>query len=185
MKLPKLGKVHIIIATLVVAAAGAGLFFSGLIGGAPEKVHKVSPTPVALGEPSFVVNLADTNDEKYAKISVALELAPMTPEELALFTGAGGGGHGGGATVPPGATAVSTYPKFRDAVIDVTSRFRAAELQTPEGKRDLKKALLVRFEQIAEQDAAAAGKTPEGEVHNPTHAPFHVMNVYLQELAVQ
>lgn len=171
-----------IIIVIVLAAVGGGLFASGIVGGGkshgPVKKHVIEP--VALAEP-FTVNLADTDSDRHAVVNIALQLEPMDDEHWATFTGANAGGHGGGGA-PPGPAMVSTYPKFYDAVVTVTSRFKADELKSAHGKDELRTALLARFAEIAEKDAAdyKAGAKTEGHVH----PPFHVMDVYFTKYII-
>lgn len=170
-----------LIIVIVLAAVGAGLFASGIVGGKPDgPVKKHVIEPITLAEP-FTVNLADTDSDRHAVVNVALQLEPMDDEHWATFTGANAGGHGGGGE-PPGPAMVATYPKFYDAVVSVTSRFTATELKTPRGKDELRTALLAKFAEIAEQDAAAykAGAKTEGHVH----PPFHVLDVYFTKYII-
>lgn len=172
-----------IILAVVLAAAGAGLFFSGIVGGkeGPTKKHAIEP--IALAEP-FVVNLADADRERYLAFNVALKLEPMDDEHWAAFSGAGGGGHGGGGEAP-GPPKVASYPKFYDAVISVASTFRANQLRSEEGQAKLKEALLERFHEIAEVDAAEA-KASAG-YDDPAHVgpPYHVMDVHFTKYVIQ
>lgn len=75
-----------IILVIVLAAAGAGLFASGMIGGKPEgptKKHAVEP--IALAEP-FVVNLADADATRLLAFNVAVQLEPMDDIHWAAFS---------------------------------------------------------------------------------------------------
>lgn len=171
-----------LIIVAVVAAAAAGLYFSGMIGSkdsGPVKKHVVEPVPLAQ---DFTVNLADAGGGRYAAMTVAVQLAPMDEEEWLAYTGANAGGHGG-ATEAPGPAMVATYPKFDDAVVTVTSTFTAEELLKPDGKVALKRALLSKFDEIAEMDADEykAGAKVEGHVG----PPFHVQDVYLTRYIIK
>lgn len=172
-----------IILAVVLAAAGAGLFFSGMVGGkeeGPVKKHVIEP--IALTGP-FTVNLADTDSNRFLAYNVAVQLEPMDDVHWAAFSGAGGGGHGGGGEAP-GPAKVAVYPKFYDAVTTIPSTFKADELKTPEGKARLKEALLDRFHEIAEIDAAEA-KAGAG-ADDPAHVgpPYHVQDVYFTKYVV-
>ena len=170
-----------LIIVAVLGALAAGLFFSGIIGGGsegPVKKHVIEPVNLA-GD--FTVNLADEGD-RYAALNVAVELEPMDDEHWASFSGANAGGHGGSGEAP-GPIAVATYPKFADAVVSVTSTFTADTLLKPEGKAELKRALLSKFAEIAEKDAEAykAGASTEGHVG----PPFHVQDVYFTKYIIK
>ncbi len=171
-----------LIIVAVLAALVAGLFFSGILGGGgekgPVKKHVIEPVSLA-GD--FTVNLADGED-RFAALNIALELEPMDEEHWATYSGANAGGHGGGGEAP-GPIAVATYPKFADAVVSVTSTFKAETLLQPEGKAELKRALLTKFAEIAEKDAEAykAGVHTEGHVS----PPFHVQDVYFTKYIIK
>lgn len=168
-----------IIIVLVLAAAGAGLYVSGMVGGGePEAKAKHTVEPVPLAQ-DFTVNLKDTDSDHFAVLAVALQLEPMDQEHFDSFTGANAGGHGGGGE-PPGPAKLATYPKFHDAIVAVTSTYSASELKTPEGKQQLKESLLTRFAEIAEQDSS------EYKSADPHHVgpPYHVMDVYFPKFLV-
>jgi flagellar basal body-associated protein FliL len=171
-----------VIIVIVLAAAGAGLFLSGVVGGgkdtAPKDKHTIEPIPLAQ---DFTVNLRDTDVDRFAVINVALQLEPMDDKHYGAFMGLGGGGHGAPAAAP-GPPKVAGYPKFADAVIAVTSTFSASELNTPDGKERLKDALRTRFAEIAERDAAEYGAAAEDYHH--VGPPFHVMDVYFTKYLV-
>jgi flagellar basal body-associated protein FliL len=172
-------KLPIIIA-IVIAAVGAGLFASGMVPGktdGPIKKHVVEP--VALAEP-FTVNLADTDGKHFAVINVALQLEPMGDDQWVAFNGETGG-HGGGGEAP-GPAKLATYPKFSDAVMNVTSGFTTRELNSKEGKLLLKEALLTRFAEIAEQDAADYKAGAEDGPH--AGPPYHVMDVFFTKYII-
>lgn len=169
-----------IILAVVLAAAGAGLFFSGIVGGdkGAAKKHVIEPIPMA--EP-FIVNLADGDKTALLSINIAIELEPMDDEHYAAFMG--GGGHGGGEA--PGPPKVATYPKFSDAVITEASQMTSNDLLTEDGKAQLKKRLLDRFHEIAERDAADLKRSAAAD--DPTHVgpPYHVYDVHFTKYAVQ
>ena len=167
----------------VVAAAGAGLYFSGMVGSkdsGPVKKHVLEPVPLAQ---DYTVNLADPGARSYAVLKVALQLKPMPDAEWAAFTGANAGGHGG-AGEAPGPMKVSTYPKFDDAIVSITSTYTAKRLLEPEGKLELKRALLTEFDQIAEMDSDEykAGAKPDSDHVGP---PYHVQDVYFTKYIVK
>ena len=136
----------IAVALVVIMLAGAGVFMlkgQGGKKGAAEKAAK--PTAeVALGD--FVVNLADLGQVRYLKANVV----------LAVTGEAAGGGHGGEG---------GPSPAVRDAVIEVLSSKRFAELARPDGRVKLKKDLI-----------AAVNKRLEG---------CRAVNVYFNEFAMQ
>lgn len=178
-------KLPIIIA-VVLAAAGAGLFFSGMVGGKEShaKKHVVEPVMLTPPDGSFIVNLADADTNSYLLFNVALELEPMDDVHWAAFSGAGGGGHGGGGEAP-GPAKVSTYPKFHDAVLDVASRFTSGQLKTEDGKQELEKRLLARFHEIAEVDKNALKGSATAD--DPAHVgpPYHVLDVDFTKYVIQ
>jgi flagellar basal body-associated protein FliL len=174
-------KLPIIIA-LVAVAAIAGLYMSGMIGGTSNgvvKKHVVAPVP--LGQ-DFTVNLSDGSGADFAVVNVALQLEPMGEQEWSEWSGANAGGHGGSGEAP-GPMALASYPKFADAINATTSTFSAQQLKSPEGKLELKQALLQKFAEIAEQDAAdyKAGAREEGHVS----PPFHVMDVFFPKYVIK
>lgn len=175
-----------VILAVVLVAAGAGLFFSGTVGGTdgPVKKHAIEPIALAPPEGSFIVNLADTDQEAYLSFNVALKLEPMDDVHWAAFSGAGGGGHGGGGEAP-GPAKVATYPKFFDAVITVASTFKSSDLKTEQGKDRLKTALLDRFHEIEEVDSAEAKQSAGSD--DPAHVgpPYHVMQIDFTNYVVQ
>jgi flagellar basal body-associated protein FliL len=172
-------KLPIIIA-VVLAAAGAGLFFSGIVGGdkGAAKKHYVEPIPMA--EP-FIVNLADADKTALLSINIALELEPMDDEHWNAFMG--GGGHEGGEA--PGPLKVATYPKFSDAVISEASQMTSDFLETPDGKAELKKQLLKSFHQIAVRDEADLKRS--AAAGDPEHVgpPYYVYDVQFTKYAIQ
>lgn len=117
----------VIILVLAVVALLAGLGIIVLKSKKSSEPAKVPTSEMKLGE--FIVNLADTNEIRYLKTNIVLEVEGAKP------AGGGHGGHGGGGD--------ATDPRVRDAIIQVMSSKRFTELQSPEGKEKLK-------EQIAE-----------------------------------
>jgi len=115
--------IAIIIGVLVIALlAGIGVFVLRPAG--PKDKHEKEPTStIALGE--FVVNLADIGQVRYLKTDVVLEVAGRLPDA--------GGGHDEGG---------STNAELRDAVIEVLSSKRFADLVKPGSKELLKKDII-------------------------------------------
>lgn len=172
----------IIIGVAVLAAAVGGLFMTGMIGGEKVDNTKVTPETIKLSE-SFVVNLADTDEAHLAKLGVAVQLEPMKTLDHDAFSGANaGGGHGGGGDVKTGPIRVAEDPELRDAVLDTVGRFTAAELLSPEGKEQLKKDLLKRFDAVAARHPVAHGKDAHHDMAAP---PYHVADVFFYEYVVQ
>lgn len=175
-------KLPIIIA-LVLAAAGAGLFLSGLVGDSgPKKKYVVEPISLTPPDGSFVVNLADTDATALLSINVAVELEPMDEEHWLAFSG-GDGGHG--AKDAPGPLKVATYPKFHDAVLTVASSFPSSTLLTEDGKNQFKKRLLTRFDEIAERDTADFKVSANSGDSAHVGPPYHVLDVQFTKYAIQ
>ena len=178
-------KLPIIIA-VVLAAAGAGLFFSGIVGGhsGPAKKHVVEPITLTPDSGQFVINLSDADASWILALNVAVELEPMDEEHWAAFSGGDGGGHGG-AKEAPGPLKVATYPKFYDAILTEASQMESDFLKTEHGKAELKKRLLDRFNEIAVTDEAALKSSAEAD--DPTHLgpPYHVSDIQFTKYAVQ
>lgn len=171
-----------IIVVIVAAAAVAGLFMSGMIGGSSDgvlKKHVIAPVPL---EQDFTVNLKGGSGADFAVINVALQLEPMGEEQWAAWSGAGAGGHGGGGEAP-GPLELAKYPKFSDAINATVATFSAQELKSPEGKLDLKEAMLTKFAEIAEQDAA--DYKPAAQVEGSVTPPFHVMDVFFPKYVIK
>lgn len=144
-KLPLL----IIVAALVLMLLGTCVFVCKPKG-ASKNGHKEPAEPavsVALGD--FVVNLADQTQVRYLKTNVVLEVQG--------HVAAKSGGHGGGDSAPD--------PKVRDAVIQVLSSRRMADLAGSEGKESLKKDII----------SAVNKRLHEGKV----------VEVYFNEFAMQ
>lgn len=119
-----LGKIVIIIAlALMLVLAGLGII---VMKGKKHGKHDKPPTSqMQLGE--FIVNLADSNQIRYLKTNIVLEV------EGEVAAGGGGHGEGGGA---------SSDPRVRDAVIEVLSSKHFAQLVDPKGKDELKKEVI-------------------------------------------
>jgi len=173
-----------IILVVVALAAAAGLYASGMVGGkaeGPAKKHVVEP--IALAD-DFTINLADSGQTAMLAMNVGVQLEPMDEAHWVAFSGEGGGGHGGGGEAP-GPLKVSTYPKFRDAVIGVASTFTAEQLSSGEGKADFKRALLEKFGEIAETDEAELKASASAEDTAHVGPPYDVIDVYFTKFVVQ
>lgn len=95
----------------------------------PEKVEKVEVHSVSVSLGEFIVNLADTDELRYVKADIVLDMIGKEEE------GGGHGGHGGGGDEEPPA-------KMRDAVIEVLSSKTFEELSTADGKAKLKSDII-------------------------------------------
>ncbi len=95
----------------------------------PEKVEKVEVHGISVSLGEFIVNLADTDELRYVKADIVLEMIGKEEE------GGGHGGHGGGGDEEPPA-------KMRDAVIEVLSSKTFEELSTSDGKAKLKSDII-------------------------------------------
>lgn len=173
-------KLPIIIA-IVLAAAGAGLFFSGLLG-SDTKAKKHNVPAIKLTDP-FLINLSDENTDAYLSFSVAVKLEPMDDEHFAAFMGEDAG-HGGTAE-SPGAAQVATYPDFYDAVNNVASTFNSDDLKTQAGKARLETALLDRFHEIEQVDTADLKSS--AAAGDPAHVgpPYHVIDITFPKFVIQ
>jgi len=120
----KRGKMVVIVAAAVlimVLLAGVGVFVLKSKGKSKGPENNGPPASLPLGE--FVVNLADPGAMRYLKTTIVLEVRGTIKS--------GGEGEGGGAD-----------PKVRDAVIEVLSSKRMAELTAPGGKDQLRKDIM-------------------------------------------
>jgi flagellar FliL protein len=126
----------IIVVGAVVLVGGVGVFALKSMGGHKKGAVAKGPTSsLELGE--FVVNLADANETRYLKASIVLGIdGPVAAK--------GEGGSSGGD------------PRVRDAIIEVLSSKRFAELSTPAGKDALKKQILAAVNQRMEGSKAVA-----------------------------
>ncbi|MBC7645427.1 MAG: flagellar basal body-associated FliL family protein [Thermoleophilia bacterium] len=169
---------YIIMVTVVAAcAAVAGLYLAGVIGPSGTTAKKEAVAPIRLTDP-FIVNLADTDEVHYVKLGLAVRVADMTPDDAKKFLGAASAEGGGEVT---GAMTLAAYPPVRDAVIDTVSQFTAAQLNTADGKAQLKSELQKAFGQVATKDAHG---TPDLK-HDVTLAPYHIKDVMFTDFAVQ
>jgi flagellar basal body-associated protein FliL len=171
-----------IIIVLVLAALGGGLFASGMVGGKSGPAKKYAVEPITMTEP-FTINLNDPDSASLLVLSVAIKLEPMDQEHWSAFSGAGAK-EGAADAMSPGAAKVADYPPFRDAVIEVASGFSSKELQTDAGKGKLKDALIDRFHQIAEVDAAEAKTDANAQDSAHVGPPYHVLDVDFTKFVV-
>lgn len=173
-------KIFIALPILLAAIAGV-LVVTGVVGGGSKEIPKKHVVePISLAEP-FTVNLADTDGSAFLATNIAVKLKPMDEEHWLVFSGAGGGGHGGGEA--PGPPKVAAYPKFRDAVITVASTFKSDRLLTSDGQAEFKAALLDKFHAIEQVDAAEAKAGAEDPAH--IGPPYHIEDVYFTKYVVQ
>ncbi len=126
--------------------------------GAPAKKERHGP-PTFLPMDTFVVNLADREEERYAQVGVTLQVDdPKAAEELKLY-----------------------MPAIRNGVLMILAHKTSAELLEREGKERLaaeimREAVRPLGIEIAAPAAAASGasaqrgKSAEPEVHNPVEA---------------
>ncbi len=98
---------------------------------APEGTHKVDGTVYVLPK-EFLLNL---NDGRYAKLNVALVLAPEQPT-------AAGGGHEAAAAPPEGFGTLEQEAAVRDVVTDVVTDRSGDELISANGRRRIKQQIL-------------------------------------------
>ena len=120
----KRGKMVVIVAAAVLIMAllaGAGVFVLKSKGKSKGPEDNGPSASLPLGE--FVVNLADRGAMRYLKTTIVLEVRGTIKP--------GGEGEGGGAD-----------PKVRDAVIEILSSKRFAELTAPGGKNQLRKDIM-------------------------------------------
>ncbi len=96
-----------------------------------------------LGE--FILNLVDSNQRRYLKVSVAIELSKTEEETALLDQPAKAQGHGA-APVDNNALIIAEMerykPAIRDAVISILSNKTSDELSTPTGKEIAKEEIL-------------------------------------------
>ena len=109
----------------------------------PEKKPepKVHGTVYVLPK-EFLVNL---EDERYAKLTVALVLKPGEPTAPAAE-----GGHGAPAPPPEGWGTLPQEAVIRGLVTDTLTGASASKLVEPEGRDKLKEKLLVKFKKYSD-----------------------------------
>ncbi|HWH75376.1 MAG TPA: flagellar basal body-associated FliL family protein [Methylibium sp.] len=123
---------------------------------APAKKERHGP-PTFLPMDTFVVNLADREDERYAQVGVTLQVDdPKAAEELKLY-----------------------MPAIRNGVLMILAHKTSAELLEREGKerlaaeimREAVRPLGIELPAVAASGAAVQRKkSAEPEVHNPVEA---------------
>ena len=118
----------IIIAVLVLALlGGVAVFVMKPKGHKKEKPVKLPSTMVEMGD--LVVNLADTNEVRYLKTSIVIEVQGTLAE----------------AQVEDATTVM------RDSVIEILSSKKYVDLNTPKGKAALKKEILKTCSEALEE----------------------------------
>lgn len=70
-------------------------------------------------------------------------------------------------------------------MITVASTFTADQLNTADGKAELKEALLTRFHEIAEQDESTYGKSAGADDPHHVGPPYHVQDLEFTKFVVQ
>ncbi len=130
-------KKKVLIPLIVVVIAALGAKFVLAKPAAPVK-QKIDGTVYVLAK-DFLINLSDG---RYAKLSVALVLAP------GQSTGAAAGGEGGGAPPPDGFGTLPQEAAVRDVVTDVVTDQNGDELISERGrtkvKQEIRKAITDR-----------------------------------------
>ena len=128
----------IVVIVLLVGVIGGVAFMKMKHGKKGKKVEDLGPkSEIALGE--MFVNLADTDQMRYLKTDIVLELRGEMKSE--------GGGHGEGEAKPPAA--------IRDAVISTLSSRTFMDLIKPEGREKLKEEICEAVtERISEENKA-------------------------------
>ncbi|MCE5314755.1 MAG: flagellar basal body-associated FliL family protein [Armatimonadota bacterium] len=128
--------IMIVAVGVVVILAGMGFMMFKSKGSAKNaKPEKLPTAEMALGD--FVVNLADTDQVRYLKTTIVLEVEGGAPAAK------GGEGGEGGADV-----------RIRDAVIQVLSSKTFAQLSEPDGKEKLKKDIITAVNERLEEGKA-------------------------------
>lgn len=123
-------KKKILIPLLVVVIVGVAAKFV-LAKPAPVVHHKIDGTVYVLPK-EFLLNLSDG---RYAKLNVALVLAPGQASAPA-------GGGEGGATPPEGFGTLEQEAAVRDVVTDVVTDQKGDDLITDSGRMQVKKEIL-------------------------------------------
>jgi len=137
------GKLIAIVGVLVLLAAGGGFFF--LKGGAPAKgaveATESESAPEDQGggkskggaiyelEP-FIVNLADTGDLRYLKVSIKLELLKATYADRLT----------------------EHMPQIRDSILILLSSKDSKSIRTTEGKMELRDEIVQRVNGVFEEN---------------------------------
>jgi flagellar basal body-associated protein FliL len=124
-------KKKVLIPLLVIVIVGVAAKFV-LAKPAPVEHHKIDGTVYVLPK-EFLLNLSDG---RYAKLNVALVLAPGQPSAPA------GGGESGGATPPEGFGTLEQEAAVRDVVTDVVTDQKGDDLITESGRTQVKQEIL-------------------------------------------
>lgn len=177
----------IIIAVLVIAVAGMGVFtLRG--GGDKAEEKKVELGHVEdLGE--FLVNLSD------GTTYLSVHVQAHTAEEATVSMPDDGHGGGGGA-----------HPAVRDAVIEVLTSKTLGEISTPEGKEQLKIDLAAAInhaaetslhhgdegghDELAEEEKSEKGDDGHSKPAKPKHEGWHsdtgpALKIYFTKFTMQ
>jgi len=101
----------------------------------------------------------------------------MTEADGKKFVGAGAAD---GSGVVTGAMNLASYAPVRDAVIETVSQFTTTQLNTADGKSQLKAELLRALAQVAAKDEH--GAAPK---HDLSMAPYKIKDVLFTDFAVQ
>lgn len=168
-------RIPIIIFVVLVIGAGAGLKFAGHKAPQPKR-----PGPVVPFTDPFVANLSDAGGNAYVSMKVAVQLAPMTASDAALFES--GPGKHEGAAESYGGGMVAKDPTLRDAVLKAVTKFNSQTLLTASGKEELKKEILANFQQLAKAEALPKS---EAAKHLPYESPYQIVDVFLPDFAIQ
>jgi flagellar FliL protein len=124
-------KKKVLIPLLVIVIAGVAAKFV-LAKPAPVVHHKIDGTVYVLPK-EFLLNLSDG---RYAKLNVALVLAPGQASAPA------GGGEGGGTPPPDGFGTLEQEAAVRDVVTDVVTDQKGDDLISESGREQIKKEIL-------------------------------------------
>lgn len=112
---------------VLVAAIGAGAFFlaqRGAAGEAPAQHAEPAPTGLVSVEP-FVVNLADVDASRFARVTVRLIVQGETDAEAIAHD-------------------TLVQARLRSAILELIAQQTSASIVTVEGKSQLKKAIAER-----------------------------------------
>ncbi len=125
---------NVLVLVLVALVVGAGAAYT-LAKPKEERRHKIDGIVYVLPK-EFLLNL---RDGRYAKLNVALVLHHDQP------TAAEAGGHGGGAAPPEGFGTLEQEAIVRDIVTDTVTDVNGDDLVSPEGREEIKRAILLRI----------------------------------------
>jgi flagellar basal body-associated protein FliL len=136
------GKLKFVLPLVALLVLG-GAYKTVLAKPAPEPKHKVDGQVYVLPK-EFLVNL---DDERYAKLTVALVLPhdePIAPEA---------GGHGGGAEPPEGFGTLPQEALIRGVVTDTLTGADAEDLVEAHGREKLKAKVLKKIKKTTDVHA--------------------------------